>query len=68
MINLLHELPSDHKLRNTALKDIDVRIRCRHTKSTRDPRTWKIKNDTYNRLCDSWKTNFDFLIIDERQS
>ena len=68
MITKLHELPLDHKLRNTALKDIDVRIRCRHTKSTRDPRTWKIKNDTYNRLCDSWKTNFDFLIIDERQS
>jgi hypothetical protein len=58
----LHELPEDDRLRNVALKDIDVRIRCRHTKTTRDPRTWKIKGDTYNRLGDNWKTNFDFII------
>jgi len=44
----LHELPEDHRLRNTAIQDIDVRIRCRHTKTTRDPRTWKI--------------NFDFIL------
>lgn len=62
MITKLHELPSDHPLRNTAIKDIDVRIRCRHTGSTRDPRTWKIKGDTYNRLGETWKTNFDFII------
>jgi len=58
----LHDLPEDHRLRNVALKDIDVRIRCRHTKTTRDPRTWKIKGDTYNRLGESWKTNFDFIL------
>jgi len=58
----LHELPEDDRLRNVALQDIDVRIRCRHTKTTRDPRTWKIKGDTYNRLGDNWKTNFDFII------
>jgi hypothetical protein len=29
---------------------------------TRDPRTWKIKGDTYNRLGDNWKINFDFII------
>ena len=58
----LHELPEDDRLRNVALKDIDVRIRCRHTKTTRDPRTWKIKGDTYNRLGDNWKVNFDFVI------
>ncbi len=63
---LLHELPPDHRLRNVALKDIDVRIRCRHTKSTRDPRTWKIKGDTYNRLNDSWQTNFDFIVTNEQ--
>jgi hypothetical protein len=62
MITKLHELPSDHALRNTAIKDIDVRIRCRHTGSTRDPRTWKIKGDTFNRLNDTWQTNFDFII------
>ena len=58
----LHELPEDDRLRNVALKDIDVRIRCRHTGTTRNPRLWKIKHDTYNRLGDSWKTNFDFVI------
>lgn len=60
---MLHEYPSDHPSRNTALKDLDVRIRCRHTKSTRDPRTWKIRNDTYNRLNDSWRNNFDFILF-----
>ena len=62
MITKLHELPSDHPLRNIAIQDIDVRIKCRHTGSTRDPRTWKIKSDTYNRLCHSWQTNFDFIV------
>jgi hypothetical protein len=61
-IKHLHELPPDHRLRNIAIQDIDVRIKCRHTGSTRDPRTWKIKADTYNRLNDSWQTNFDFIV------
>ena len=61
-IKHLHELPTDHQLRNTPLKDLDVRIRCRHTGATRDPRTWKIKADTFNRLGDTWKTNFDFIV------
>ena len=26
------------------------------------PRTWKIKLDTYNRLNDSWRNNFDFIV------
>ena len=58
----LHELPPDHRLRNIAIQDLDVRIKCRHTGSTRDPRTWKIKSDTYNRLNDSWRNNFDFIM------
>lgn len=62
MITKLHELPKDHPLRNTALQDIDVRIKCRHTKSSRDPRTWKIKSNSYNELNDSWQTNFDFIV------
>ena len=61
-IKHLHELPPDDRLRNTAMQNIDVRIRCRHTGATRDPRTWKIKADTFNRLGDTWKTNFDFII------
>jgi hypothetical protein len=61
-MKLLHEMPVDHPIRNTALINLDVRIRCRHTKSMRDPRTWKIKNDTYNRLNDSWRNNFDFIV------
>jgi hypothetical protein len=63
MTILLHELPHHHHLRNSALQTIDVRIRCRHTKSSRDPRTWKIKNNSYNELNDSWQTNFDFIVI-----
>jgi hypothetical protein len=60
----LHELPPDHPLRNTALKDMgNLILQCRHTKSKRDPRTWKIKNDTYNRLNDSWQNNFDFIVL-----
>lgn len=62
-MTLLHELPPDHRLRNTAIKDLDVRIKCRHDGKKSDPRTWKIKNDTYNRLGDTWKTNFDFMIL-----
>jgi hypothetical protein len=62
MSNKLHELPPDHVLRNTAIQDIDVRIKCRHSGTTRDPRTWRIKRDTYNRLCDTWHINFDFIL------
>jgi hypothetical protein len=65
---LLHELPHHHHLRNSALQTIDVRIRCRHTKSSRDPRTWKIKNNSYNQLNDSWQTNFDFIVNYEPES
>jgi hypothetical protein len=62
-VTKLHELPPDHRLRNTAIQNIDgIQIVCRHTKSRRDPRTWKIKNDTYNRLNDSWQNNFDWVI------
>jgi hypothetical protein len=62
MITKLHELPPDHQLRNTAIQNIDVRIKCRHSGTTRDPRTWRIKGDTYNRLGDTWQNNFDFII------
>jgi hypothetical protein len=62
-VTKLHELPPDHPLRNTAIKDIDgIQMVCRHTKSRRDPRTWKIKVDTFNRLNDSWQNNFDWVI------
>ena len=68
MTVFLHELQNDHHLRNSALQTIDVRIRCRHTKSSRDPRTWKIKNNTYNELNDSWQNNFDFIVNYEPES
>ena len=58
----LHELPEANPARNTAIQNLDVRIVFRHTRSSRDPRTWKIKNDTYNRLNETWKTNFDFIL------
>ena len=58
----LHELPPDHPARNTAIRDLDVRTVCRHTKATRDPRTWKIQGDTFNRLGDTWRNNFDWVL------
>ena len=62
----LHELPPDHPARNTAIRDLDVRTVCRHTKATRDPRTWKIQADTYNRLGDTWRNNFDWVLNNQK--
>ena len=58
----LHELPEAHPARNTAIRDLDVRTVCRHTGARRDPRSWKIGGDTYNRLGDTWKINFDCIL------
>ena len=58
----LNELPLDHPHRNTPIKDIDVQIVCAHTGSKRNPRTWKIKNNTYNELNSSWQNNFYFVL------
>jgi len=58
----LHELPLDHPHRNTPIKDIDVTIVCVHTGAKRNPRTWKIKNNTYNELNSSWQKNFYFQL------
>lgn len=66
MITRLHELPPDHPARNTAIRDLDVRTVCRHTKATRDPRTWKIQADTYNRLGDTWRNNFDWVLNNQK--
>lgn len=58
----LHELPEAHPARNTAIQNLDVRIVCRHTGARRDPRSWKIGGDTYNRLGDTWRNNFDWVL------
>ena len=58
----LHELPEAHPARNTAIRDLDIRTVCRHTGARRDPRTWKIGKDTYNRLGDTWRINFDWIL------
>lgn len=63
----LHDLPPDHRLRNVPIGSIDgIKIVCRHTKSPRNPRTWKIKDDTFNRLGETWKLNFDFVVPEAR--
>jgi hypothetical protein len=62
VITKLHELPEAHSARNTAIQDLDVMIVCRHTGTKRDPRAWKIKNDTFNRLGDTWRNNFDWVL------
>jgi hypothetical protein len=67
MITKLHELPPDHVLRNTAIQDIDgIQIVCKHTKSKRNPSTWKIKNNTYNELNESWHNNFDWIVTETK--
>lgn len=62
----LHDLPPDHPARNTAIRDLDVRTVCRHTGAKRDPRTWKIQADTYNRLGDTWRNNFDWVLNNQK--
>ncbi len=62
----LHELPPDHPARNTAIRNLDVRTVCRHTKATRDPRSWKIQGDTFNRLGDTWRNNFDWVLNSQK--
>ncbi len=59
----LHELPSDHRLRNIAIQSIEgLRIHCRKTTYKAKPATWKIGRETYNRLGETWRTNFDFIV------
>ena len=58
----LNELPLDHPSRNTPIKDLDVLIVCAHTGAKRNPRTCKIKNNTYNELNSSWQNNFYFVL------
>lgn len=62
----LHELPIDDPLRNRPIKTLNATIVCRHTKSKRDPSTWKIKDNTYNQLNDSWHNNFDWIVTETK--
>jgi hypothetical protein len=63
---LMHELKPDHQLRNTKIAQLSIKIVCRHTKSKRDPSTWKIKNNTYNELNESWQNNFDWVVTETK--
>lgn len=62
----LHELPEAHPARNKPIKTLNATIVCRYTKSKRDPSTWKIKDNTYNQLNDSWHNNFDWIVTDTK--
>jgi hypothetical protein len=64
----LHELPYDHKLRNTPLGEIGAEYQHKFIK----PSAWRkaeaqggIKNKTYNQLGDTW-TKWDlWRVVDE---
>lgn len=59
----LHELPPDHRLRNVPIQSIEgLKIHCRVTTYKAKPATWKIGRETFNRLGETWRTNFDFVI------
>ena len=59
----LHELPLDHRLRNIPIQSIEgLRIHCRKTTYKAKPATWKIGNETFNRLGETWRVNFDFIV------
>lgn len=59
----LHELPPDHRLRNVPIQSIEgLRIHCRKTTYKAKPATWKIGRETFNRLGETWRTNFDFIV------
>jgi len=62
----LSDLPTEHPLRNTKISQMKIQIVCKHTKSKRDPLTWKIKNNTYNELNDSWHNNFDWIVTETK--
>jgi len=59
----LHELPPDHRLRNVPIQSIEgIRIHCRKTTYKAKPATWKIGRETFNRLGETWRVNFDFVV------
>lgn len=63
----LHELPPDHRLRNVPIQSIEgLRIHCRKTTYKAKPATWKIGRETYNRLGETWRVNFDFVVEDTK--
>lgn len=63
----LHELPPDHRLRNVPIQSIEgLRIHCRKTTYKARPATWKIGRETYNRLGETWRVNFDFVVEDTK--
>jgi broad specificity phosphatase PhoE len=63
----LHELEPDHRLRNIPIKSIEgLRIHCRNTTYKAKPATWKISKETFNRLGESWRTNYDFIVEESK--
>jgi len=61
---ILSQLPHDHPLRNTPLRDIDARCLNLKTSVWRDLREWKIGTATYNELGATWTETSEFRVID----
>ncbi len=53
----LSSLPPNHQLRNCKLKDIQAECKNLGQKLWRDISTWKIGNNTYNELGETWIKN-----------
>ncbi len=60
MNQLLHELPAEHPLRTTPLRDIGAQVRNRVQTNWRDCSTWRIGASTYNALGPAWTETNDF--------
>lgn len=59
---LLHELPTDHPLRNTPLADIRAECRNIHSQTWRPVMTWVIGRVTYNQLRGPWLDLSEFRV------
>lgn len=60
---LLHELPPDHALRNTKLRELKVAARNVHSKQWRsEVPNWHIGRHTYNDLSGGWLSSTEFRV------
>jgi len=67
---LLHELPVDHPLRNTPLRDLEPEFNCTDDTGKlggwKGMPGWKIMRATYNQLGENWTSNGFFRVSQEK--
>ena len=62
---ILDDLPEDHPLRNTILKDIGAQCRNRLNKLWSPCETWNIRSNTFNELRGPWHDCCEFRATKE---